>query len=267
MDAVLLFCLGGVIGMLSGLLGVGGGLIMIPALMYGLPMVGCAALGIKAATGASAMQAVASGLSSSWAHTRRKTLLWGVALPLGLAALGGGYWGALVSGQMSDHTLKLLLVALIALVMLMFGRNKAHHHAHAQTPLTLTLRQALRLPGLGIAAVLAVGVGVLSGILGIGGSLFLIPIMTMGLKLPMRNAIGTGSATVLLISAAALLGKWQAAILPVHEAVLLTAGAFLGGMIGARLTSHVSPIFLKRLMMTLMGLSLVRTLAELWLGI
>ncbi|MBK8189837.1 MAG: sulfite exporter TauE/SafE family protein [Vampirovibrionales bacterium] len=264
-EPLALLILGALIGVLSGLLGVGGGLMMIPALMYGLPLMGFAALGVKAATAASAMQAVASGVSSSWAHARRKTVLWGVALPLGAAALGGGYWGGLLSGQLDDRFLKYLLVAVIAIVMTMFGRNKAHHGE--QTPLVLSVGDALRLPELPRAALLAVGVGVLSGVLGIGGSLFLIPIMTILLRLPMRNAIGAGSATVLMISAAALLGKWQADILPLREAMLLTVGAFFGGMAGARLTSRVSPIVLKRLMMALMGLALARTLTELLLGI
>jgi len=171
--------LGLVAGLLSGLLGIGGGLIFSPLLLL-------AGLAPHQALATSTLAIVPTTLAGTWAHLRSRSLPWGGGLAIaGAAAVAGGVFSRL------GHGLEGWL--LLALQALMYGI----------LAITITPRSRLgqlqpgaHLPTLGLAAVGAVA-GIAGGLLGVGGGLVMVPLMVRGVRVPMHQAIRFSTLAVL----------------------------------------------------------------------
>ncbi len=234
---------------------------MIPALLYIPPVFDLPTLGIKTATGVASAQALASSLSASWVHYHRRNMLLPLVLVLGGSAMLGGYLGGLSTGYFPDIALKTILILALGSVIFLYLKRKSH--GDEEKKLSLSLKETITRRHIGLSAFLSIGVGYLSGLLGIGGSIFLIPMMYTLLLIPTKNTIGTGTGTVFLIALASFSGKLQQGFIPLEASLLVTAGAFIGGVTGARLTNRFSAQLLKGLFLSLMILALVRVLIEL----
>ena len=123
---VTLFILGSIGGFLSGLLGLGGALVMIPLMLTVPPLVGAGELSMKTVAGLSMFQVLFSALSGIIIHKRNKYVhtksLIFIGIPLGLAALAGAYF----SKYLSDFVIMLLFFILIitALITLVFKSSQ-----------------------------------------------------------------------------------------------------------------------------------------------
>ena len=206
-NAFVLFFLGGVVGMLSGLFGVGGGFLITPLLFFiGIPPA------VAVATGAN--QVVASSVSGVLAHLRRRT----VDLRMGSVLLGGGLAGSLggiwmfnrlsAAGQI-DLFVQLTYVLFLGLVgTLMFLESVRALRRSSRPPVPRRPRRASaeRLPfkvtfrtsGLHISIIPPVAVGIfvgfLSAIMGVGGGFIMVPAMIYLLGMPTKVVIGTRSS-------------------------------------------------------------------------
>jgi len=197
--------LGLVAGLLSGLLGIGGGLIFSPLLLM-------AGLEPHQALATSTLAIVPTTLAGTWAHLRSRSLPWGGGLAIaGTAALAGGVFSRL------GHGLEGWL--LLALQALMYGI----------LALTITPRSRLgqldpgaELPRLGLAAVGGVA-GLAGGLLGVGGGLVMVPLLVRGLRVPMHLAIRFSTLAVLASAATA------SATFVADGRASLTMGLVLGG--------------------------------------
>lgn len=171
--------LGLVAGLLSGLLGIGGGLIFSPLLLF-------AGLEPHQALATSTLAIVPTTLAGTWAHlcSRSLPLAGGLAIA-GTAGLAGGVFSRL------GHGLQGWL--LLALQALMYGI----------LAITITPRSRLgqlgpgaHLPTPGLAMVGSVA-GLAGGLLGVGGGLVMVPLMVRGLRVPMHLAIRFSTLAVL----------------------------------------------------------------------
>ncbi len=258
---VLIFIIGFVVGIFSGLLGIGGGILIIPALMYLPPLFNVVALPIKEATGMAATQALASGFSSSWVHYRKGNLLLGLVLLLAITAVIGGYLGGLTSGLYPDLWLKLAYLIALAFVIVLLVWPPGGQRAE-EAPIQKTFAEVLQIRHIWIAVGLCLLVGYMAGLLGIGGAIFLVPIMYSLLRLPTLNMIGSSAGVVALIGISTFIGKLQGGIIPLTEALVLTVGAVIGGVLGARLSSHIPGNILRMLFIALMIASFARMALE-----
>jgi uncharacterized membrane protein YfcA len=171
---ILLLPLGLVAGLLSGLLGIGGGLVFAPLLL---------AMGLSphAALATSTVAIVPTTLGGTWAHLRTRTLplKGGVSISAGAAVAGGlfSHLGVLLSGW---HLLALqaLMYALIALT---FAPPAPRPEAASADP------GSGDLVGLAVVGLLA---GLASGMLGIGGGILMVPLMVRLLAVPVHQAVG-----------------------------------------------------------------------------
>ena len=102
-----ILAVGFVSGMLSPLLGIGGGLIAVPALLLGFPPLGY--LGARAAS--TAMSAV-NGLQSVWLYHAERAIVWSIALPAAIGALGGAFLGVALAHEPRVKSVAEVLVAL-----------------------------------------------------------------------------------------------------------------------------------------------------------
>ncbi|PWR01351.1 permease [Meridianimarinicoccus roseus] len=266
-NAFLLLGLGGLVGVLSGLFGVGGGFLMTPLLFFiGIPPA------VAVATGAN--QIVASSFSAVLAHFRRKT----VDLRMGSVLLAGGLVGAALGVQVFA-TLKAmgqvdLLVTLFYVVFLgtvgglMFveslralrrarrpggalPKRRKHGWVHA-----LPLKMKFRTSGMYISVIppllIGAGVGVLSAIMGVGGGFIMVPAMIYMLGMPTKVVIGTSLFQIIFVTAfATLMHAITTQSVDVVLAVMLLLGGVVGAQIGSRLGTNLKAEQLRILLASL----------------
>ncbi len=251
-NAFLLLGLGGMVGILSGMFGVGGGFLMTPLLFFiGIPP--------AVAVATEANQIVASSFSGVLAHFRRKT----VDLKMGTVLLVGGLTGAALGvvvfnylkslGQV-DLLVKLCYVVFLGIIgSLMFVESlnaiRKARGAAGGTPAkrrqrtwvhALPMKMRFRTSGLYISVIppLVVGVvvGILSAIMGVGGGFIMVPAMIYLLGMPTKVVVGTSLFQIIFVTAfTTMLHATTNYTVDVVLAVLLLVGGVIGAQIGTRI--------------------------------
>ena len=253
-NAFLLLGLGGLVGVLSGMFGVGGGFLMTPLLFFiGIPP--------AVAVATEANQIVASSFSGALAHLRRKT----VDLRMGTVLLVGGLIGAALGIQLFNYLKALgqvdLLVRLSYVIFLgiigglMFIESlrairksrsgggtparRKHGLAHA-----LPFKMRFRTSGLYISVIppvlVGISVGVLAAIMGVGGGFIMVPAMIYLLGMPTKVVVGTSLFQIIFVTAfTTLLHATTNFTVDVVLAVLLLIGGVIGAQIGTRIGARM----------------------------
>jgi|TARA_B110000285_G_scaffold26442_1_gene25656 uncharacterized membrane protein YfcA len=248
-NAFLLLGLGGIVGILSGMFGVGGGFLMTPLLFFiGIPP--------AVAVATEANQIVASSFSGVLAHFKRKT----VDLRMGTVLLIGGLAGAALGvvvfnylkaqGQV-DLLVKLCYVIFLGVIGgLMFieslnairktskgtvPKRKKHNWIHG-----LPFKMRFRVSGLYISVIPPIIVGVLVGILaaimGVGGGFIMVPAMIYLLGMPTKVVVGTSLFQIIFVTAfTTMLHATTNFTVDIVLAVLLLVGGVFGAQIGTRI--------------------------------
>ncbi|MEY8098976.1 sulfite exporter TauE/SafE family protein [Falsihalocynthiibacter sp. S25ZX9] len=246
----LLLGLGGLVGILSGMFGVGGGFLLTPLLFFiGIPPA------VAVATGAN--QIVASSISGVLAHFKRKT----VDLQMGTVLLIGGLIGAafgiylfnlLKSLGQVDLLVTLCYVVFLGIIgALMFIESvrailrsrrpgavpirRRHNWVH-----NLPFKMKFRTSGLYISVIPPILVGVLVGILaaimGVGGGFIMVPAMIYLLGMPTKVVIGTSLFQIIFVTGfTTLLHATTNQTVDMPLAVLL----LIGGVVGAQFGTHI----------------------------
>lgn len=225
--------LGIICGFFSGLLGIGGGIIMAPLLLYVPPLLGFTPLSMHTVAGLTMVQGLVACISGVIVHKRFNSVSGPLARWMGITIFIAALLGGAGAGYASNHLLLLIfgILALIAAILLL----KSGPHEDSQVPggvLSFSKWRALLSAG---------GVGLLGGMVGQGGSFVLIPLMISFIHIPTRIAIGSNLAIVLLSTTAGFIGKavtgqivwWY--VLPI--VITVVPAAQLGGML-----SHNVPV-------------------------
>lgn len=230
-------------GFLLGLTGAGGSVLTLPAL---IAIVG---LSPQMAVGASLVSVGLTAATGLLRHLRAGHVVWRAAAGMaagGAAAAGlGGYLGRLLPGAwlMTGFGLLMLIVA---------------WRMGASTP-----RPKEGTPPAGIARLFSMGagVGLLSGLLGIGGGFLIVPVLAGPGALSMQAAIGTALAVITVNAAMGLAGAMaQLGALPWASVLPFVVASLVGGQIGAHLAGRWSAKRLARifaLMVLIVGLSVL----------
>lgn len=254
-NALLLLGIGGMVGVLSGLFGVGGGFILTPLLFFlGVPP------GVAVASASN--QIAGSSFSAFLAHLQKKN----VDFRMGFVLLAGGVVGSLAgvelfgvlrrSGQFElvVSLLYVVLLGTIGVLMLIESlralrrRNdpnalliarKRHTWAHG-----LPLKMRFRTSQLYVSAippfVIGALVGVLAAIMGVGGGFIMVPAMIYLIGMPTRIVIGTSVFQFLFVTGfTAVLQAWKNQSVDVVLSVLLLLGGVIGAQIGANLATRL----------------------------
>ena len=221
-----LLAAGALAGVLSSLFGIGGGIVLVPVLHYLL------GFGWVEATQLSLVAIMAQGPTGVWQHARRGAVDWRVALPLALAGLLGVVIGDVLQPLVAVPWLKVLFAALMALAALRL--------AVPQPPVAPEAKP-LGLAGL---SVLGLAAGIVAKLLGIGGGLVTVPVLTLT-GLPVHLAVGSSLVPV-STNAAVASGQALAHGLDWLPAVPLALGALAGVPFGARLAHSLKEQGLRR---------------------
>jgi len=253
-NVFLLLGLGGLVGVLSGMFGVGGGFLITPLLFFvGIPP--------AVAVATSANQIVASSVSAVLAHLKRKT----VDLRMGTVLLIGGLMGSGIGIIIFNYLRSLgqvdLLVNLCYVVFLgtvgglMFveslralrrsrrapvpgaPRKKREHKAWIYG---LPFKMRFRTSGLYISVIppilVGMSVGVLAAIMGVGGGFIMVPAMIYLLNMPTKVVIGTSLFQIIFVTAFTTLLH---AVTNQTVDLLLALALLLGGVIGAQFGTSI----------------------------
>jgi uncharacterized membrane protein YfcA len=218
-----LFLLGAAAGLAAGLLGVGGGLVMVPCLTLLLPAAGWPQESVmQAAVATSLASILLTGSVSALSHHRRGAVAW----PVGLALLPGVLIGALLGGPLGKCLGGTWLAVLFSAWLLFAAWRLARPE-----PLDPT---GDRLPGPGGLFVPGLAIGVVSGLVGIGGGTLTVPYLVRH-GVAIRRAVATSAALGVGIAAAGTASHALAALgspLPLPPRALgyvdLPAGLVLG---------------------------------------
>ncbi|MBF0624709.1 MAG: sulfite exporter TauE/SafE family protein [Magnetococcales bacterium] len=242
----LYLALGALAGLLAGLLGVGGGIVMVPALVFALEYQGVApGLVMHMALGTSLGIIVLTSISSVRAHHRRGGVLWKTVFGITPGILLGSFLGAAVASLLSGPLLKQAFGVFALGLAVYLG-------------LDVTPRPGRTLPGAGGLSAVGAGVGVVSALMGIGGGSLTVPFMVW-CGVAMRQAVATAAAIGLPIALAGaggfVVNGWHQALLPpwslgyLHGPAVLGVGlaSVLAAPQGARLAHTLAPRLLRRL--------------------
>ncbi len=272
-NAFLLLGLGGMVGILSGMFGVGGGFLMTPLLFFiGIPP--------AVAVATEANQIVASSFSGVLAHFRRKT----VDLKMGTVLLTGGLIGAALGVVVFNYLKSLgqvdLLVTVCYVVFLgvvgslMFieslnALRKSKKGGSAPAPRrqrgwvhAMPFKMRFRTSGLYISVIppMLVGlcVGVLSAIMGVGGGFIMVPAMIYLLGMPTKVVVGTSLFQIIFVTGfTTMLHATTNYTVDIVLAVLLlvggVVGAQIGTVIGARMPAEQLRVLLAALVLVVCG--------------
>jgi hypothetical protein len=227
---VLALPLAALIGLSLGLLGGGGSILTVPVLVY--------VLGV-AAKPAIAMSLPVVGVTSLIAaglHWRLGTVRIGTALGFGVVAMGGAFAGAKLGGLVSG-SVQLLLLAIVmvaAAVSMLRGTRTVDRTAPSTRPRA------------GLVAVVALGVGALTGLVGIGGGFLVVPALVLLAGVPMREAVGTSLLVIAMNAAAGFAGYVGSVQIDWAFLAAFTATAASGALVGTLLGTRVPQAALKR---------------------
>jgi uncharacterized membrane protein YfcA len=232
-------------GILAGMLGVGGGLIIVPVLIWLFSLQGFEYEVIShAAIGTSLASIITTSLSSANAHHRHKAVNWKVVSQLSAGLFAGGLMGAWVASDLNTRILQLVFgLFAISVGLQMFFKAQ-----------TISPRQ---LPDWPLMNAVGVLIGTVSGIVGIGGGSMTVPFLTWH-NVAIRQAVATSSACGLPISIAGFIGfvatgwgnagmpeySWGYIYLPALIAVAVLS--ILLAPLGAKLAHHMPVLLLKR---------------------
>lgn len=261
-NAIVIIGLGGLVGLLSGMFGVGGGFLTTPLLIfYGIPPTVAAASAATQVTGAS--------VSGVFAHLHRNA----VDVRMGLVMVAGGLAGALAGaglfrllqdiGQI-DTVIGILYVLMLGGIGLLMAkesvqsiislrrgeRPRASKRRHHPLVAALPMRWRFYRSGLYISPIapflLGMMTGVLTMLLGVGGGFIMVPAMLYLLGMPTQVVVGTSLFQILFVTiAATMVHSLTTKAVDLVLALLLLVGSVTGAQIGARMSMKFRPEFLR----------------------
>ena len=222
-------------GTLSGLLGIGGGLVIVPLLLYAPQWLGFGEIDIRTASAIAVVQVTAATLSGALAHRRRGAVNMRLAVTMSMGSAGGALIGGVTSAYVPAG---LLLVATATLAttaaLLMF------------LPARVELLAPCEAPAYNVIVVLVSGllIGLVIGMNG-AGAFLMMPTLIYLVGLPTRIALGTVLAVGFPTSLAAALGKIATGQVPLWLSALVVVGAIAGAQAGSWISARTPPRVLR----------------------
>jgi hypothetical protein len=231
---------GAVVGFLSGLLGIGGGIVMFPLLLYVPPLLGFSGIDVKSITGLTMVQGFFSALAAMFYYNKNALVNKTLVLTLGFSLFLSSLIGALVSKKIPDGPLLMVFatLALIAAAMMLIPRS---YHQDELTEEHVVFQKTT-------AIVIGIVLGFSIGLVGQGGAFILIPTMLYVLKIPLRVALGSTLAIGLFSSSAGLVGKMATSQVPFLMALPLLVGAIPAARFGSIVGKRTNTQFLRWLL-------------------
>lgn len=234
--------LGSLAGFLAGLLGIGGGVIMVPLFIWSFRLIGVdPSIIVHMAFGTSLAIIIPTAISSTFGHRKRGNVEWHHVFHLALGGAVGAFLGATAAARIDGDSLKSLfgLMQILVAMKLVFFRPHIPPERDSAVPVW-------HLALVGLAG------GAFSAFFGVGGGVIAVPLMILMLQLPVHLAVGNSSALIVISATTGVLSYiyhgWQNPALPpfalgyVNQVVALIVAPFtiIMARLGVRIASRTS---------------------------
>ena len=234
MEILLFLAVGALVGCLGSMLGIGGGVVIVPLLtfLFGFEP--------SAAIGTSMFVVLLNALSGSLGYLRQKKVCLDAAWKFALATVPGAFLGSYASEYLKGRSFYLvfgIFFFLFAIHMFKKASKKASQDTNEQVPDHYNWQF-----GVGCSIV----VGFIASILGIGGGVIHVPMMTYVLHFPVKVAIATSTAILCISAIAGVISHASLGHVVWLTAIGLGVGASLGAQLGVRLAVRMNSALLMK---------------------
>jgi uncharacterized membrane protein YfcA len=232
--------LGGLVaGFFGSILGLGGGIFIIPmlTLIFGLPMQ------TAVATSLVCVIATSSGAANLYVKSGLADIHLGMTLELGTTC--GAILGGLLAGIVSHSVLSFVfsLLLLYAAISMVIKRDETECQTGGSSGQEISNYKVENYP-LGIIG--SFFAGNVSGLLGVGGGIIKVPLMYLGMKVPLKVATATSNFMIGVTAVASCFIYYSRGDLNLIVTAITVAGVFIGAMLGCRILPSVKTFWLKR---------------------
>ena len=227
-EDIWLIPLGFIAGILGSIIGLGGGIIIVPVLTF---------MGFSPtlAVSNSLFAVFSNSVGSTVAYAKQKRVEFSLGWKLGLMAVPGTILGAFISSDLSSEIFKVLFaLVLISSASYIFLKRKIEEKSVDISRLLLVF-----------SAGASFFAGIISSLFGIGGGLIFVPLMVVALGISMKRAAPTSQFILMFASFSGLIMHSMLGHPDYYQALLLSIGAFAGGILGAKLSLEIKENKLK----------------------
>jgi len=236
-------------GFCSGLLGVGGAVLLIPLLLAVPRIFGVGELSMHDVSGLTMIQVSVASISGWMSHRRSgfahiPTIL-SIGIPMGIFS----FMGATASKFITDNTMLLIFGCLVVIAFIMLVK-RSRGEAKETTDFQFNRH---------LSVISGSCVGFVSGIVGAGGGFILIPVMIKCLKIPIRVAVGSSLGVVFIGAVMGSFGKMLTLQVECMHLIPIIAGSLPASLVGARLSKKIAPSHIRHTLLSLVILILIKT--------
>ena len=227
-DQVWLIPLGFAAGILGSMIGLGGGIIVVPILTFlGFPP--------TVAASNSLFAALSNSIASTISYSRQKRIEYFLGLKLGLLAIPGTILGAIISTDIAPDIFKILFgFVLVASAVYIFLRKQIESREKVISKQMILF-----------AIASSFFAGIISSFFGIGGGIIFVPLMVVGMGMSMKKAAPTSQLILLFASLSGVIVHSILGHPDFLQAGFLAIGSFFGGLVGAKLSLSIKERNLK----------------------
>lgn len=232
-------------GFISGLVGIGGAIIIYPMLLLLPPLVGLPTYSAYIASGLTSSQVFFSTLSGFFKAYKNKDFSRTLVLNMGSGMIIGSILGAILANLINVQFVNMvyIIIALLALILMFIKVAPSTSHIKFNRLLLITIG--------GI-------IGLVSGIVGAGGAFIIIPILLVIFKLPM-NMVVTNSIVIAFISSiGAFMIKLLQGYIPINSAIPLILGSILFTPLGMKIGQKIPDYIQKMIVSILIVIAIIK---------
>lgn len=216
------------VGILSGFFGIGGGTVSVPILLY-------LGFGIKEAIGISVMQMVAGSLMAAYIHKKNQTYTISDVKYFGYGGVIGAVIGGLLVKLLDAAILEWFFLGIVAFTL---GRL-------ALSSPVPTRPEVINRP---LYTTIGGGIGVFSGMLGVGGSILMTPILVSFMGFPLKKASAVGLFFVMFTSVSAFATLFWLGMINLQAGIVMASSSVIGIVLGIWLLNRVKVVHYKRIL-------------------
>jgi len=261
-DLWLLPVFGFLIAIVASLTGIGGGIFIVPVLTLVYEFVPANAVGTSLTT------IIFTAVAATLNYARQRRIYWRTGLVLAITTAPGAYLGAWLTSQLQPRVLGLIFgffLIFVAVYIMMdlnnLRRSKNQNEASTQKSDSEVVKSGKTIA---IGAGLSFFGGLASGLLGIGGGLLVVPVMTFAMGMSIHLATATSMFTMIFTSLSGVTQHYQANHINFESALLLALGAVFGAQVGAYTSKRVSGKNLRRVFAIVLIISGINMIIKYW---
>lgn len=213
-------------GFISGLVGIGGAIIIYPAILLLPPLFGAPTYSAYIASGLTSSQVFFSTLSGSIKARKKPEFSPQLVIYMGGGMIVGSVFGALLANLFNAAFINVIyiIIAVLALILMFIKVKSSSQTSQFNGPLLISI---------------GVIIGIISGIVGVGGAFIIIPILLVVFKLPMNTVVANSIVIAFMSSIGAFIIKFMQGYIPMADALFLIIGSILFAPLGLKVGNKV----------------------------